>query len=322
MAKSLRILLLVHPYFRPDLKNPKSSTEYDVWKTLKALGHNVEISSAQVDLSEFETDLRKYGPQIVFNLLEEFRDEAVYDFHLISYLESKKIAFTGCNPRGLVVSRNKFWCLSVAEALGLPVPRHANLTLGSSRSLGGVWPRILKFNREHSSLGIQSSSIVYDERGLRKELKRLRKVFQGEIVEQEFIAGKEVTVSVMGNHRPRSFAPWQLNLKTEMQMATERVKFSAKHRHRHRIRATQYRGPIVDHVEKVSRQLYVALDLSGYARFDFRVRDGQPYLIDVNANPNLAKTEDFAKSAACRGLKYPDLLEELVNFGFRYDPRR
>src|SRR4051812_27813735 len=108
MGKSKRILVLVHPQFDPRLKaRAAAATEWDVWRGLKALGATVDVVAAETDLRAFDRQLSAFRPQLVFNLLEEFRGEGVFDFHLITYLESLGLPYTGCNPRGLIVTRNK-----------------------------------------------------------------------------------------------------------------------------------------------------------------------------------------------------------------------
>src|SRR5262245_6345917 len=119
---SKRALLLVHPYFRPDRKPARSQTEKDVWVTLKRLGFKCQISAAQSDLRELDRDLAAHRPHFVFNLLEEFRDEGIFDFHAVSFLEARGVPYTGCNPRGLIVSRNKTWTAHIARSFGIPAP--------------------------------------------------------------------------------------------------------------------------------------------------------------------------------------------------------
>lgn len=319
MAKARRVLLLVHPYFRPDGGATRSATEKDVWIALKKLGHKVAIAAVQENLRDFEAELKRHRPQIVFNLLEEFRSEAVYDFHLVSYLEALGVSYTGCNPRGLILSRNKTWALAVANSSGAAVPQTCNLNAGGELK---VWPQIVKFNREHSSLGLTKRNIVKNMNERRIQVRRMRSLFAGEICAQEFIEGSELTVSVWGNGRPESFPPWQLHLKNGADLATEKIKFSAEFRRSKGVRARRFVGPAGDRLERECRRLYRALDLSGYARFDFRLQKGTAYLIDVNANPNLARDEDFASSAKARGWSYNEVIEEILKLGSAYDPRR
>ena len=83
----------------------REGTERDVFMALRRLGHSVRVVGVSHDLRAFEREMVEVRPHIVFNLLEEFRFEAVFDFHMVAYLEALGVPFTGCNPRGLILSR-------------------------------------------------------------------------------------------------------------------------------------------------------------------------------------------------------------------------
>src|ERR1044072_882460 len=165
MGKTRRCLILVHPQFHPGKGRTKAATEFDVWKALRGLKHTVEVAAAEYDLRKFDRQLAEFRPDAVFNLLEEFRGEGVYDFHLVTYLESLGIPYTGCNPRGLIVTRNKLWTAHIARGEGVPAPE-STLARRPSRGLD-VYPQLLKFNREHASLGMTRANVVQDGMQLR-----------------------------------------------------------------------------------------------------------------------------------------------------------
>jgi D-alanine-D-alanine ligase len=109
-----------------------------------------------------------------------------------------------------------------------------------------------------------------------------------------------------------ALAPWRLNLGGGDAFATERIKFNPGMRRRRGIRAFRYTGPAAAKLVEDAKKLYSAFELSGYARLDFRVSpSGEAYFIDVNANPNLAKDEDFACAARFAKMEYPALIEEI-----------
>lgn len=324
MAKTLRAALLVHPQFNPQ-KNGRvgSATEFDVWKALKAIGHTVEILPAQSDLRALDRHLAAFKPDVVFNLLEEFRGEGVFDFHVVTFLESLGIAYTGCSPRGLIVTRNKLWTSHIARGEGVATP-DSTMARGQSVAAEG-YPLLVKYNREHASLGMTQANVVRDRGQLTKRLARLKDVYAGEVIVQRFIPGLEISVAVMGNARPEAFEPWRLRLPSPDAIATAKVKFSARYRQKKGIRATRTSGmdPLLKRrLKDEARRLYGLFDMNGYARFDFRVdRQGTPFLIDVNANPCLAKSEDFASAARAEGIEYPELIQKIVQLGLGYKPR-
>jgi len=314
MKRKLAVMLLVHPQMRPDRRPVNGATESDVWRTLVKMGHRAEIAAVQDDLAQFDAQLARFKPDVVFNLLEEFRDEGVFDFHVVSYLEAKGIPYTGCNPRGLIVSRNKNWAVNIARGEGIKAPE---IFSGRSR-----FPAFVKYVREHASRGLTQRSRVRTAKELSLVRKRMMGKYAGEIAVQEFVRGEDVTVSVYGNAVPVALAPWKLSMGDADGFATERIKFNPAMRRRNGIRASRYLGSAAEQLRKDARKLYSAFDLSGYARLDFRVTpEGIAYFIDVNANPNLAKDEDFSRAAKFAKLDYPILIEKILTLALCYEPK-
>jgi D-alanine-D-alanine ligase len=76
-------------------------------------------------------------------------------------------------------------------------------------------------------------------------------------------------------------------------------------------------------VQHITRRTYRALDLSGYARIDLRLdAAGGIFVLEANPNPQIARGEDFADSAAAAGIPYGALLQRIVTTGLRWEPDR
>ena len=115
IMKKLRILALMDK----DLVPPESieglsleeiapwKMEYDVTATLYNMGHEVRSLGVKDELGIIRKNIEEFKPHIVFNLLEEFAEEAVYDQNVVSYLELHRMPYTGCNPRGMMLARDK-----------------------------------------------------------------------------------------------------------------------------------------------------------------------------------------------------------------------
>jgi D-alanine-D-alanine ligase len=119
---------------------------------------------------------------------------------------------------------------------------------------------------------------------------------------------------------------WELNFGTMQTngsaIATRKVKWDAKYRAKYGIDSAPARdlpARVEAQLDRLSRRIYRALGLTGYARIDFRMRaDGSLYALEANANPHLAQEEDFARSAAEAGRSYGDLLDSIVKLGLTY----
>ena len=105
-------------------------------------------------------------------------------------------------------------------------------------------------------------------------------------------------------------------------IATRKVKWDKRYQQKYGITTHEAKDlppAVLARLDSLSRRIYRALGLSGYARMDFRVTPGgQIYVLEANANPNLEAAEDFAESARAAGVPYDELLERLMNFGLQY----
>src|SRR6201997_799464 len=113
--RRLRTLVVVHASLVPpesleghsDKEIEEWRTEYDVTSTLRRLGHDVRCVGVLDSLTELRSAIADWEPDIVFNLLEEFDGIVTYDQHVVAFLELMRQPYTGCNPRGLLLSRDK-----------------------------------------------------------------------------------------------------------------------------------------------------------------------------------------------------------------------
>ena len=131
---------------------------------------------------------------------------------------------------------------------------------------------------------------------------------------------------VLGNRRLRTMPVWELtfgNLPDGTRpIATGKVKWDEDYQEKLEI----HTGPaenlpegVEDRIVRYCKKAYKALGMSGYARMDFRLTDdGRLYLLEPNPNPDLNKDEDFAYSAAAAGIQHPELIQRIINLGFRH----
>src|SRR5262249_24610660 len=146
---------------------------------------------------------------------------------MVRYLEAFGVPFTGCNPRGLVMSRNKYLIGRIAENLDMDSPKSSLMPARQPRipKLPSEFPLFVKLNREHASLGIRDTNKVLSLQSLKRTVERLRENYGGEILIQEFISGQDASVSMWGNSAVTVFGPRLLHMGGTHRVATERLKF-------------------------------------------------------------------------------------------------
>jgi D-alanine-D-alanine ligase len=333
--KPLRVLVLLHP----DLVPPESleghdqdgnnvwQTEYDVVSTLRACGHEVRPLGVQDELRPIRDAIESWKPDIVFNLLEQFHGEAVYDQNVASYLELLRIPFTGCNPRGLMLARGKDLSKKLLIYHRIPLPAFAVFPMRRKVRRPGrlALPLIVKSLNEDSSLGIAQASVVDSDEKLVERVAFVHERIGTAAIVEQYIEGRELYVGVFGNERLRVLPIWELDFGTMSNgtrpIATERVKHDANYQERRGIAS----GPAKDlppaltsRIREIAKRIYRTLELDGYARIDFRLAaDGTPYYIEANPNPEIAALQEFASAARHDGLAYADLLQKFLQLGIQ-----
>jgi D-alanine-D-alanine ligase len=336
-VKKYRVLVLVHKDLVPkeDVSpadvNPEWRMEYDVVTTLRKRGHDLLVTGVHDDLTPIRQALDEFKPTIVFNLMEAFADIGVFDQNVVSYLELLRVPYTGCNPRGLTLSRDKALARKLLAYHRIPAPEFAVVPLHRKPIVPKrlSFPMIVKSLTYESSIGISQASVVANEEQLLKRVKYIHETILTPAIVEQFIDGRELYVGVMGNTRLRVFPVWEMSFAgmgdNNWHIATERVKWSVKYQKRHGIDTAeaQLEPALTTRIQHLAKRTYRALDLCGYARIDFRMdNNGKAYVIEANANPQLAQDEDFAMSAKRAKLTYPRLLERIMALGLQWQPHR
>jgi len=105
-------------------------------------------------------------------------------------------------------------------------------------------------------------------------------------------------------------------------IATRKVKWDRSYQQKYGITtaaAAELPDGTVARLEQLTKRIFRALHLTGYARMDFRLRaDGALFVLEANANPNISAAEDFSASALKAGMNYDDLLHRIMQLGANY----
>jgi len=306
-------------------------TEFDVISGLEDLGHEVVQLGVADDIDLLRKTIAETRPDLCFNLLVEFHHAAGYDAHVVGYLELLRQHYTGCNPAGLTLARDKARSKMVLAWHGVPVPHFAVFPRGQKPLLPQdkplEFPLFVKAVNEEASLGIAQASIVRSPKKLADRVAFVHEELETDAIAEEFIEGREVYMGVIGNERLRVSPPWELKFaslpKGTANVATRRVKWDLAYQKKLGVK----NGPPGDlpngvgpKLPAIARHAYRALGLSGYARLDLRIRpDGRPYVLEANPNPDLTFGEDFAEAAEHGGLPYDGLIQRIVQTGLSYE---
>jgi D-alanine-D-alanine ligase len=332
----LRIMvLLTHELMPPEVipegvekeKQPWR-TEYDVITALKSMGHEVYPVGLQSDLAVIANAREQHKPHVAFNLLEEFDGHALFDQHVVSYLELLKQPYTGCNPRGLTLAHDKALTKKILSFHRIAVPGFGVFPKGQKvvRPTRLKFPLLVKSVIEEGSVGISQASVVHDDEKLAERVEFIHRTTESHAIAEQYIEGREIYVSVIGNKRLQTYTPWELVIKNlpegSLNIATGRLKWNPDYQRKVGLvtKPADLSEELQRNLESISKRIYRHLNLSGYARMDYRLsNDGQFYLLEANPNPQIARNEDFADSAAHCGLSYCQLLQKILTLAVSYD---
>ncbi len=333
--KPLRVLALMHPQLVPppsleghDQKDINVwKTEFDVVSTLQQAGHEVQALGVQHELRPIREAVDSWRPDVVFNLLEEFHGETAYDQNVASYLELLQMAYTGCNPRGLILARGKVLAKKLVAFHRIRTPAFALVPRGRRvrRPARLAFPLIVKAASEHASVGIAQASVVDSDERLAERVAFVHERVRSDALVEQYVEGRELYVSVLGNDRLTVLPVWELRFGTmpdvATPIATAKVKHDVEYQERWGISigpAQNLPAPVAGTIERIAKRIYHTLELDGYARLDFRLNaNDELYFLEANPNPEIAKDEEFAESARHAGIEYPDLLQRILRLGLQ-----
>lgn len=303
--------------------------EADVITSLRALGHEVETLAVYDNVRDMFDRISTFAPDVVFNMCETFFLDRAHEPNIPGLLDLMKVRYTGAGPEALMLCRDK---ALAKKLLAFHRVRVASGVVSSrARPLRKLrrfrFPAFVKPLGEEGSNGISLASFAKTEAEAIERANFIHQRFQCDALIEEYIEGRELTVGVLGNPRPLAFPPREIFFgkaegdESAPRFTTQRAKWDDAYRRKWRIRngdADPLPAGVPERLAKTARMAYRILKVRGVVRLDVRLTDeGEIVVIEVNPNPSLAKTDDFAMGAAAAGLDYPALIQRILDNALR-----
>ncbi len=335
MKKKLKILALFDA-IAPTTLNQDLSAELqtDDWKTechvldaLRELGHTTEHLAIFDDLDLLRQKLQNFAPDVIFNLADQFKNNRAFDQNIVSFLEMQGIPFTGCGSTGLTLCKHKGVSKKILSYHRIRLPDFTVIPRGKriARPKRLKFPILIKPLKEESSLGISQASFVENDDQFKERVQFIHEKFDNDVIAEEYIEGRELYVSIVGNLRLQVFPIRELIFKEvppdEPKIATYKAKWDEEYRKRWGLQNQFAEGlepAVISQIEQACKRIYRLLTIDGYARLDLRLTaKNEIYFIEANPNPMLAADEDFAQSGLKANLTYPQLIERIIYLGLK-----
>jgi D-alanine--D-alanine ligase len=299
--------------------------EFDPPKTIEAIrdaiasyGHTVVMLEAT---SELARTLSDQPVDFVFNIAEGMKEsphgrnrEAL----IPALCELLGIPFTGSDSATLGLCLDKGLTKKILKQHDIETPEFQIFETGRERINKALrFPLIVKPVAEGTSKGIGDKSVVETEEALREVvLQSIERYAQPALVE-EYITGREFTVGLLGENRPRVLPPMEIVF-TDASMKHPVYSFAIKQDWDKHV---AYECPAkltpveLRNLERAAKETFEALDCRDVARVDLRMaKDGTVYVIEVNPLPGLTPNfSDLVLIAQAAGLDYRTLIGEIMS---------
>jgi len=290
-----------------------------VAEALTTLGHTSTLVPLGDDVAAFAGELRRLQPDIAFNLCEAFWGDSRKEMHVAALFDLLGIAYTGAPPLSLGLTQDKSRTKDLLSKHQLPTPRYCLVTPGEQNPCFNdmAYPLIVKPCGEDASQGISNESVVDSLKKLLARIDYVHKTYHQAALVEEFIEGREINVAIIGNG-PHEVLPLS-EIRFHPDLALPIVSYEGKWLEQsqpYKLTQPICPAPLEIRVERLLRdaavQAYTLLDCRDYARVDFRLRDGSPYILEVNANPDISPEAGLARSAHQANLSYPQLINRIL----------
>jgi D-alanine-D-alanine ligase len=308
--------------FGAEFREESWKVEAQIVRALRVLGHDVRMLAVHDDLHQLIDEVRDFQPDVVFNLMEEFAGDSNKVPNVVGVLEMLGVPYTGAPPLALLLCKDKSLAKDILTHHNVPNPAYQLIEVGKAARLTAklTFPLVIKPRIEDASYGISMSSVVYSVKEFEERVRFVHERKQDALVEQ-YVAGRELYASLLGGREMRVFPLREvkfgkLGKESTAPIATYKVKWDKNYRDKKGVLYSNVRD-IDPKVEKriagVVQAACKALQVSGYARIDLRLTDqGEPYVLEVNPNPDLGRYEDFASSAKKGGLSFEQLMQVII----------
>ena len=327
----MRILILTRNLSQPNSTNEKiQSYGRDnindvlvVKKYLDQLGHDVKIFPLSEDTYY---QIRAEKPDVIFNLCDEgFRGDQTMEPHVAALFDILDIPYTGNNYFTIALCQNKARAKDLLMFNGVLTPKFQVFTSADRKIDPELkYPLIVKPIREDGSIGIRERSVVINEEQLKEEVDHIINFYKQEALVEEFIDGREFTVSLIGNRRPIvlpvaeiDFAGMPEHLPKIVSYRAKWIKQSIAYKKTPIICPAQnVDEKTIKMIEDTARKCYKIFGCRGYARVDFRYdeKEKKLYALEINPNPDISEEFDIAKSALATGMTYTEMLQKIIDF--------
>lgn len=292
---------------------------------MQDLGWLVSTLATGLDLEKTLAYITRQQPDCVFNLVESLAGDGRLIHFVPAVLRQADTRFTGSDSDALYMSSHKLLAKNLMRQNGIMTPdfftRRGHSGNGEAEGKDRKW--IVKSVWEHASFGLDDGCVVDGVTAALARIEACRQRHGGEWFAEQYIDGREFNISVLEKDGQVQILPMaEIDFEGYPQGKPKIVDYAAKWDEN----APEYKstrrvfpvlpGKLQQAMQDAIQQCWSCFGLDGYARVDFRVdAAGMPFVLEVNANPCLARDAGLYAAAQQAGLSFEQLVEHIVQSG-------
>jgi D-alanine-D-alanine ligase len=258
---------------------------------------------------------------LYFNLTESYAGDDTKEMHVAAYLDLLGRRYTGAGPHGLYLAQDKALAKKIFAFHGIRTPYFMTGYRGRLEWAHDIhFPVIVKPGLEDGSIGIRFSAVVGSLKELMERIDQVNADFDGPVLIEEYIEGREIYVAVLGNADPEALPIVELDL-SKLPEGTPRIagtevkweEGTDVYRNTQPFFPDDLDPEVEEKIRQTAIAAYQALRLRDYGRIDIRLdAEGNAHVIECNPNPWLLSSAELAKAAKKSGRSHCALIEEIV----------
>lgn len=288
--------------------------------SLTARGHTVDRLGLKPPWEQVVAALRQVEADLVFNLFEGFDGRSETEWMLVRELEALELTFTGASSEALALCLNKAHAKERLAREGVATAQYQLLDSGIVAGFNLPFPVIVKPVKEDASHGLTSRSVVYDAQALAEQVRYVEAEYGAPVLVEQFLPGREFTVSILGGRHPRVFPPSEMQYAPDMPgpaILSYAAKWSPNdpaYQATALVCGAELPEDLVREICEVALAGYRAVVSPAYARVDLRGdAQGTLHVLEINPNPDLWPDAGMGLQTKADGVDYGDLVQMIVD---------